>query len=233
MTHKPFLTAVVMMALTLGIAAPTQAQVNKQQRKERQEMAKMTKKEIDKKASKEARKMAKQYKKEGWQVPIGQPPLEKQIDQYWNMYYEFDETGAPRYIMGMAMPIGEVYDAAYMQAIELAKLNIASQISSEVTAFAEDLVGNNQMTQEQASSLVQTVTASKNLISQSLGRVRPVICVYRVKDNKNKEVLVQMAYDSNQALQATKRILKEEMKDKGEEMIKIIDCLKFGYCPIK
>lgn len=112
------------------------------------------------------------------------------------MQYEYDENAFPKYIMGEAMSIGENYDAARMQAIELAKLNLASQIQTEVTALIESSVANKQLAQDEAASLTETVAASKNLISQRIGRVIPTVECYRVKSNKNKEVLIQLAYNS-------------------------------------
>ena len=209
----------------MAIAMPSQAQDTKEIRKERKEMAKLTKNELDSRASKAARKEAKRLKKEGWQVSPGALPLEKQLDRSYNMQYEFDENLLPKYIMGEAMSIGENYDAAKTQAMELAKQNLAGQIQTEVTALVENTVANNQLSQEQAASIVQTVSASKNLISQSIGRTVPVVEVYRVKSNKNKEVLVRIAYSTDMALQATKKVIREELEKKGEDLHEQLDNL--------
>lgn len=223
MTHKSFFTAIVVMALTLGIAAPTHAQLTKEQRKERKEMSKMTKNELNSKATKAARKEAKRLAKEGWQVAPGALPLDKQLDRSYNLQYEIDEFLLPRYIMGEAMSVGENYDAAKMQAIELAKQNLAGQIATEVTALVENTVANKQLAAEQATSITQTVTASKNLISQSIGRVVPVVEVYRVKNNKNKEVLVRIAYSTEMAMQAAKKVIRDELEKKGEDLHEQLD----------
>ena len=58
------------------------AQSSKEQRKERQELAKASKKELNEKASKAARKEAKRLSKEGWKTAPGALPLEKQLDSY-------------------------------------------------------------------------------------------------------------------------------------------------------
>ena len=185
----------------------------------------MTKNELNNKASKAARKEAKSLTKQGWVVAPGALPLDKQLDRSYNMQYEFDENLLPRYIMGEAMSIGENYDAAKMQALELAKQNLAGQIATEVTALVENTVANNQLTAEQAASITQTVSASKNLISQNIGRVVPVVEVYRVKGNKNKEVLVRIAYSTELSMQAAKKIIREELEKKGEELHEQLDNL--------
>ena len=225
MKRNTIFSAVVLMALAFGITAPAQAQLTKEQRKERKELSKMTKNELNNKASKAARKEAKSLTKQGWVVAPGALPLDKQLDRSYNMQYEFDENLLPRYIMGEAMSIGENYDAAKMQALELAKQNLAGQIATEVTALVENTVANNQLTAEQAASITQTVSASKNLISQNIGRVVPVVEVYRVKGNKNKEVLVRIAYSTELSMQAAKKIIREELEKKGEELHEQLDNL--------
>jgi hypothetical protein len=65
--------------------------------------------------------------------------------------------------------------------------------------------------------------ASKNLISQSIGRVVPVMEVYRTLSNKNKEVLVRVAYNSNMAKKAVKKAIKEDLEKKGDELHNKLD----------
>ena len=125
--------------------------------------------------------------------------------------------------MGEAMSIGENYDAAKMQALELAKQNLAGQIQAEVTALIENTVANKQLAQEQAASITQSVQSSKSLISQRIGRMIPVIETYRVVSNGNKEVLVRMAYNSQMARQAAKNAIREDLEKKGEDLHEQLD----------
>ena len=46
---------------------------------------------------------------------------------------------------------------------------------------------------------------------------------YRIKTNKNKEVLVRIAYNGAMAKAAAKRAIQEELKDKSEEIHKKLD----------
>lgn len=126
-------------------------------RKERQEMRKASKSELNEKASKAARKDAKKLTKEGWITAPGALPLEKQLDKSYMMQMEYDDDMYPKYLMGEAMSIGENYDAAKMQALELAKQNLAGQIQTEVTALIENSVANQQLANEEASSLTQSI----------------------------------------------------------------------------
>lgn len=210
----------LMMALVLGLVAvnPMQAQLTKDQQKQRNEQVKQQRKELSQKASKDARNEAKRFKKEGWTTTPGSLTLEKQIDRSMLMQMEVDQSGYPLYIMGEAMSIGEIYDAAKMQALELAKQNLAGQVQTEITALIENTVANKQLSPEQAASIAESVSASKNLISQSFGRVLPVVEVYRELSNKNKEVLVRVAYNHNMAMEAAKKIVRQDLEEKGNEL---------------
>lgn len=210
---------ILALAMMLLVATSAMnAQDQKQVLKERQEIAKLSKKELNSRATKSARAAAKTYTKEGWKVAPGALPLEKQLDRAYGMQYEYDDNAYPRYIMAEAMSIGENYDAAKMQALELAKQNLAGQVQTEITALVESSVANKQLSSEEAASLTETVSASKNLISQSIGRVIPVVECYRVLSNRNKEVRVQIAYNSKMALEAAKTAIRDELQKKGEKL---------------
>lgn len=216
-----FLLAMVLVAFTMGVSAQTSKEIAK----ERSEIRKLSKAEFNEKASKDARKEAKRLKKEGWQAAPGALPIEKQLDKSYLMQQEYDENLFPKYLMGEAMSIGENYDAAKMQALELAKQNLAGQIQTEVTALIENTVANKQLQPEEAASVVQSISAGKNLISQSIGRVLTVVEVYRTVNNKNKEVLVRIAYNAEMAKAAAKQAVREDLEKKGEDLHNKLDQL--------
>lgn len=201
------------------------AQSAKALRKEREAISKMSKSELNDKATKTARKEAKTLKKKGWTTVPGALPIEKQLDKSYLMQCEYDENMLPKYIMGEAMSIGGNYDAAKMQALELAKQNLAGQIQTEVTALIENTVANEQLSQEQAESVARSVMASKNLISQSIGRTITVMEVYRTLPNKNKEVLTRIAYNSAMAMKAAQKAIKEDLEKRGDGLHNKLDKL--------
>ena len=207
---KLFVCAFAFLCLTANMTAQTAKDI----RKERQEL---------RKASKDAKKEAKKLTKEGWITAPGALPLEKQLDKSYMMQMEYGDDMYPKYLMGEAMSIGENYDAAKMQALELAKQNLAGLIQTEVTALVENSVANKQLGAEEAASLTQSIMGAKNLISQSIGRTIIVMECYRVKSNKNKEVLVRIAYNGAMAKAAAKRAVQDELKDKSEEIHKKLD----------
>lgn len=219
---KLFILACAIVASSITVKAQSFSEA-REIAKERKELAKLSRSQLNQKASKDARKEAKAFKKEGWQVNPGALPLEKQLDRSYLMHLELDSEMMDKYIWGEARSIGENYDAAKMQALELAKQHIAGQIQSEITALVENTVANKQLAAEEAASVTETVMASKHLISQRIGRTVTVVEAYRVLPNKNKEVLIRIAYDSKKAMDAGKQTIREELKAKGDELHEKLD----------
>lgn len=218
---------ILMVAMALIVACSASFADNKSEqkqiRKDRQEIRKMAKKELTAKVDKVTKKEAKRLRKEGWLVKPGALPLEKQLERAYLMQYEYEENLFPKYIMAEASSIGESYDAAKTSAISLAVENLAAQIQTEVTALVENTVANRQLSAGEAASIVETVMASKNLISQSIGRTIPVTEVYRINKSKNNEVLVRLAYNGEMAKEAAKQILRNELEKKGDNLHEQLD----------
>ena len=167
---------------------------------------------------KTTRKEAKRLIKEGWTVAPGALPLEKQLERSYLMEYEYNANLYPKYIMANAQSIAENYDAAKVSATSLAITNLAGQIQTEVTALIENTVANKQLSAEDAASISETVMSSKNLISQSIGRTITVVECYRILNNKNREVMVRLAYDGAAALEVTKKVVRAELEKKGQQL---------------
>lgn len=220
---KTYLLKVALVSLLFSSTVTVSAQISKEQLQERKELQKMAKNELKQKASKDARKEAKRLQKDGWQIAPGSLPIEKQLDRVYIMKYEIDDDMFPKWIMGEAMSIGENYDAAKIQAIALAKQNLAGEIQTEVTALLENSVDNKQLAPEQAASVVKTISAGKQLISQNIGRTITVIEMYRPLKNKNKEVRVQIAYNSKMAKEAAKKAIRDDLEKQGDDLGKKLD----------
>ena len=141
------------------------------------------------------------------------------------LLHELDDNFLPKYILSEAMSIGETYDAAKLQAMELAKLNLAGQMQSQIVALVENEVRNSQLPQEDAVSATQTIMGSRNQIAQSIGRVITVVECYRVKSGKNKEVRVQIACPSDMAMQSAKSAIREELQRDGERLSEKLDSM--------
>lgn len=214
--RRPFL---IMLSLLIAMSGSVMfSQTNNDLLKERLENAKLSKKELNEKASKAARTEAKKLNKAGWTVAPGALPIEKQLDRSYSMQYQYDYDGSPMFIMAEGMSIGGSYDAAKMQALELAKQNLAGQIQSEISALVENSVANRQLDQGDATSIVKSIMASKNIISQSIGRIVPIIETYRVVNGNNREVLVRIAYSMKQAKRIANNVIIADLEKEGSDL---------------
>ena len=209
----------VVVALSCAFAVSSYAQDYKEVMKEHREMSKMAEKEISSKVDKSVKKAAKKLSKDGWQVAPGALPIEKQLERSYKMQYEFDEYGFPVYIIGTAQTVGGNYDAAKMQAINLAKIQLAGNIQTEVAGLIENAVGNNQLNQDEAVSTTESVMGAVNSIAQNIGRVITVVEVYRDLPQKMKEVRVVIFYNAQMAKQAAQDAIREDLKSKGHALV--------------
>lgn len=180
------------------------------------------------KVSKEAKAEAKKLTKEGWKVAPGALPLERQLERSYGLQYEFNDENQPKYLFGDGMSTAESYDVAKMQATEIAKQNLASKIESELTAEIKTTVSNNQMSPEEATSLLEILQGSRTVITQSMGRVTPVTEVYRKLKNKNTEVSVRIAYNSETIKKKAKDIIRKQQRERGEKIHQNIEGYELG-----
>ena len=184
------------------------------------------KREIKDKAVKEARKEAKKYKKEGYYVAPGAIPMEKQIESAWMKQYMTGDDGYPLYIVATGNSVAISQSAAKLQATEIAKLELAGTISTQVAALIETSIANEQLNAEEAAGVQKTVAAAKSIIAQDLGRTIPLFEIYR-KVNKNVETNVRVAYNSEMAMEVARKVIKKELEketdlahDKLEKLMK-------------
>lgn len=180
-----------------------------------QKTDKEIKKDISSKAIKTARKQAKKLMKEGWDVVPGSLPLEKVLEKAMMKAEEETAKGGKRYIFADGNGVGETKTAAEMQALTVAKLELARLVESNVNALLDANLANQQINNEDASSITRTLANSKELISAQLGYVEPTFKIYRIPANpKNSEVQIRLFYDVEQSLQIAKKVIQKELKDK-------------------
>ncbi len=242
----------IMSALFLLVSfAPNEveAQTKKQIRKTRKAMQakrKQYRKLIKDKAVRQARKEAKRLEKqEGWRVFPGDMPLEKALEKAWTYQYEEkpadDGTLGPAYIWATGNGVAKTKSAAKMQAIELAKVELAGQLKTHVAALTTANIANAQLTGVDAETEQSIVQTAKNITAATLQQVKPTIVLYRTKiprkelrkNNRQQltpgtvEVQAMLFYDLYQAdfqtRDAIKQELKEKLKDNEEELKKIMD----------
>lgn len=213
-----------LLVLSLAMSAVSRAESPMEmQLRQKQEVARANSEALNKKASKAARNEAKEMKKKGWETAPGALPIEKQLDKCYLLQYQTDAEGYPEYIMAEGMSVGANYDAAKMQATEIAKQNIAGLIQSNIAAMTKTTIGNDQLGGYDAESVTRTESASINSIKAALGRVIVVTEVYRMVGNGRREVLVRIAYPQKQVDQITRSSIKKGLEEGGEELHKRLD----------
>lgn len=207
------LLGMVIFALSLMMAGPTFAQSAKAQKKENKELKK-DQKELQeflyKKAEKMAIKEAKKLEKEGWKT-MGLP-IAKQLDETWMKMYDREPSGYPRYIWAQEMATANSFAAAQSQADNVAKLRIASQVSSSVAALTDVALANQEISSKEAASITKTVENAKIIVSQKLGRVFKTLEIYQELSNGNYRVRVAVFYDMKAAISIAREVMLEELK---------------------
>ena len=199
----------LMLVVAMAVAMPTS-------------YAQLSKKEI-KKIEKTAKKEAKQLKKDGWKVAPGNPSMEMQLTESFKYQMQKDDEGYDKFIQGEAMTVGQVYDAALFQADNLSKLNLAGKMETRVIQIIDNKLANKEISKEDAVSLVTSISASKNLISQRLGQVITPVKMYRDLPNGNVEVRIIAYYSQAMADKTAKAAMREELEKEANDLSNRLD----------
>ena len=173
------------------------------------------------KPTKAIKKEAKRLEKEGWSVEAGSMPMAEQLQRSNYFYKEITAEGSARYAIGVGKTKSQYYDAGRAQAIELARLNAASQIQTELASEAKTILGNDQA--EQITSYINTSKGMKSLVSQNLKQTIVILELSREFPDGTCEVLIRVAADREQVKREAKRAIREEMKKRGDKILKDLD----------
>lgn len=129
------------------------------------------------KPTKEVKKVAKKYEKDGWTVAFGSMPMAEQLQRAIYFQNEVDGSGQSKYAIGRGQTTAEYIDAARLQAMEIARLDIANQLETELTAEAKNVFGNEQG--EQVTSVMQTSVGGRSMVTQTLSQTIVVTEIQR------------------------------------------------------
>ena len=89
---------------------------------------------------------------------------------------------------------------------------MAGTLATNIAALIENNIANAQLNQEEAASVTKTVAAAKNMIAQEIGRIITLVEMY--KDiNKNIEANVRIAYNSEMAMEAAKKVVRKQLEE--------------------
>ncbi len=237
-----FMTAMFFVFLMAQSAADAQVVSRKELNKQRKEQ----REKVKDRAIKEARKEAKRLQEEeGWMVFPGDKPMDKMLEDSWMRQYEMrfnnDGSESPSYIWAVGNGVAKTKSAAEMQAMELAKVELAGQLKTSVAALTTSNIANAQLSNVDAETEMSIVQSAKNITSATLTGIKPVVKLYRTKipkkglkaNNKQQltpgttEVQVMLFYDLYEAdfqvRDAIKEELKDKVKDNEEELKKLMD----------
>lgn len=172
-------------------------------------------KEIKEKAIRNARKDSKRLASEGWQVNPGSLPLDKITEDAWKKQLMTTDNGQQQYLTADGNAVAETKTAAEVQAVEMAKLQLAGLIQTNISSLISANIGNSQLNTKDAASVTEIVQSAKNIIATELGYVNPLYKIFRdVKGTKNVEVQVKLFYDTTKAMEIAKKVIRGELKDK-------------------
>ncbi len=217
------IAAASMLLAASGVSAQDVASRKEYRQIEKHE--KFLNKQIKDRAIRSARKEARKLEKEGYKAPVGKLPIDKQLEKAWQCQYEMDSNGYPFYFIATARTTGSNYSAAQMQAVNLAKLDLAGQIQTRVNQLIEAKVANNEISATDATSINSFVSASKNVISNTLGRVIILVEIYKVNEAGNNEVQVTLGYNSQLATQEAIKAVQKTMTAEASELMDELDSL--------
>lgn len=211
------LFGMVILAASIMMAGNVSAQTSKAEKKENKEMQKDQKelhKAVYKKDEKMAMKEAKKLEKAGWKT-MGLP-IAKQLDETWMKMYDREPNGYPRYIWAQEMATANSFAAAQSQADNIAKLRIASQVSSSIAALTDVALANQEISAKEAASITKTVENAKVIVSQKLGRTFKTMEIYQEFSNGNYRVRTTMLYDMKAAIAIAREVVLEELKKESD-----------------
>lgn len=213
------------ISLFIVIAASTMsyAQDAKDLAKKQMELNEINMKLINAKPTKEAKKQAKVLTRQGWEVPAGQPSIERQITkmQLYQAELMTDGNGNPttRYITHSAQQTAGTYNAGYAAARATAQAEVASTIKTSIFSTLDMALGNNQGDAVTAASVDVLKTKTKMIVDEVLTGSIPLLVAYRRLPNNNFEVQFGLAYDKMELSSRLKNKLLKELGDDSEALV--------------
>ena len=203
--------------------AQSAAELAKQQR----ELNQINMKMLNAKPSKGAKKQAKAFQKEGWMVPVGEQPMEKQITK--SMLYDEElmsnEDGGitQRFMQHTGQQTGGTYNAAYAAARSAAMTELASLIETKLAAAWKQNLDNAQNSAVSATTNDKFNQRAMAIVNQSISNAIPVVVIYRVLPNNNYQVMVRLAFDKREVAARLKRNLQKELEMEGDRLDGIVE----------
>lgn len=168
------------------------------------------------KAIRKARKEARQYKRDDWSVAAGALPMDMMFEKSWTYQLAESKPGRKKYIWADQTATGQTHAGAKMQAIELAKVDLASQIEAEIISLTEASVANQQLTRDEAQTIQKVVQGSKSIVTQTLTNVEPTVLIYKDIGDNNVQCKVMLFFDKEDTVEQAKKKIKKKLEEETE-----------------
>ena len=107
------------------------------------------------------------------------------------------------------------------------KNELAGTIQTKVSQLLESKVANDDLGKEEAASISNVVATSKSVISANLGRIVPLVEVYKTLSNKNVEVIITLGYRLEIANKVALNVIREELSKQSADLANELDKLEF------
>ena len=159
------------------------------------------------KVSRDIKKEARKYEKQGYKTFPGGMPIAQQLNGSFSKQNEVDQDGYPRWIIASGSSVGETQAAAENAAVQIAIVNLAKLVESNIRSVIETDLANNQINSEEATSITKVVSVSVDKVAKKVGMVTPIFKVYRPIE-KNTEVQIMVGYN----YELVKKQLMDEMR---------------------
>ena len=210
----------VLFILMAAFVVSSYAQNFEEQREERLKIYKASKKKNKDKALILSEEDAEQLLNDGWKTTPSALPLERQMDAMCIMQMEYDSKLFPAYVMAEANSVNQDYNAAKKRAVELAKSALVEKIQSEILFQIDWAIKTELIESKEGESLIKSLKAAKNSISQNLEDVMIVEDIYRITSSKRFEVRVTIACTADVAKKVLKDAVNADLEQNSEKLQK-------------
>ena len=191
------------LMLTVVLFIAFTANVNAQSR----ELSKDEKKELENEVKESLNNL------DGWLVKPGALSLQAQQRRSSQVQLFEDD----KWLVGSASSVGSVYDAARLQAMTLAKSEVAGQMETQISELIDAKVANKELGQGTAESVTEIAMKSKAItVDKKVKRPRILMECYKNLPNGNVEVLIRLAIDKNTINDLAEEIVDDAIKQAQE-----------------
>lgn len=215
---KKMISLMVVAFMATATFAQSAVELAKQQR----ELNNIHMKMLNAKPSKDAKKQAKAYKKEGWQVPVGEQAMEKQItkSQLYEQEMMTTEEGGytQRFLQHTSQATSGSYNTGYASARAACMAEVASMLETNLGAAWKNAMDNAEMSAISATTNDKFNQRAMGVVKQSLTNSIPMVVIYRVLPNNLYQVSVRLAFDKKEIAAQLKRNLKKELEMDGDKL---------------